>query len=1449
MRGFSCGLDIGSTTIKVAIRDEDRVIFSSYRRHNARINETLAGILTEAKQRIGNEKLLPLITGSAGMGVAERLGIPFMQEIVVQADYIRRRFPDVATLIEIGGEDSKVVFFDRDRSPELRMNGSCAGGTGAFIDQMAALMKTSASGFHDLALRGANIYPIASRCGVFGKTDVQALMSRNIPREDIALSVFQAIAAQVVAGLARGRDLKSPLLFAGGPLTFFPMLRKSFCNVLQIPEQEARLPEGSEILPAIGCAFYPADRGEGGTVDAIVAKLSASETGHRHNGGGVLEPLFANEEELIRWKEDHERDRVERIDPEEAVGLPLFLGVDSGSTTTKIVLTDPDGRYVAGKYIGTDGDPLQALQKGIDELLIDFESYGWMPRILRSCATGYGEDLMRASYNIDDGIVETAAHYLAAKRFDENVSFILDIGGQDMKAIHIRDGAVSDILINEACSSGCGSFLETFSRSMECDLESFARNACFSDAPFDLGTRCTVFMNSKVKEALRDGAGPESISAGLAYSVVRNALFKVLQLRDPDSLGKSVIAQGGTFHNPAVLRALEKTLNRRVIRPDISGMMGAYGAALAAMANYEQDGISVGLETDSGDGLLDEAVRLSGFQPFTGSRMRVNHTTKQLVCHGCENSCGVTQLRFENGARCHTGNRCERVYSNFRSNGGRGVNLWKEKLKLLNDKKYEKINQNGVVFGIPLVLNFYDDLPFWRSFLTACGFRVVVSDPNGYKNLETGLSTVVSDNICFPAKIVHSHIFDLAEKGIDRIFYPIVVRTGAEFKDAKEAFHCPVVTGYADVIKSSVDPEKRFGIPIDTPAFSSADPSLFRKQLQNYFGRFGVESRTIAAAFDHATEAQAEWKRLFKERGREVVERAEREGRMVIVLAGRPYHADPMIHKGIPEMLAGFGVDVLTEDSLPINEEESLSDLNVLTQWTFTNRLYAAARWTRGQKNAELLQITSFGCGPDAISSDEIREILRSAGKNATAVKMDEISNLGAVKIRLRSMIEAIRLKHVHESAKSRSTPAGDQAVNPAKRNSGSIKHFIVPHFSPLYSPLMPSIFKSFGYTLDVLPPQDRESLEFGLRNMNQEMCYPAILIAGDIVRAFQTGGYHPEETAVILSMTGGQCRASSYVPLVRKALSGAGFPNVRVMTFSTADLNSLQGLELNIRELVKQIATGVIFLDALSDLYFATVSRELEKGRSLGLHEIYMRSFALALETGAPFDRFIAILEKAVEAFNQVPVTDAEIPVIGIAGEIFVKYNYFAGGNLIEWLIGEGVEVRLPSLQNFFLQEFINETFNRKQNLKKGGILDPIKIGLLRYYVEGRLKRLEKTMSAFRYARRQPDLDRLARDAERITSLANQSGEGWLLVSEMIAMIEDGVEEIAILQPFGCISNHITGKGIERRMMELYPGFTPLFLDVDAGSSEVNLVNRLRLLINSSKEKAERRNRATAQV
>ncbi|MDQ7032959.1 MAG: acyl-CoA dehydratase activase [Desulfonauticus sp.] len=1401
------GIDLGSTTAKLAVFDEDlNLIFQRYIRHRARVREVLLNELWANKGLFEGKELSVTFTGSAAMGLCEETSFPFVQEVVAATYYIKNNFPEVKTFVDIGGEDSKIVFFDKDFRPDMRMNGACAGGTGAFIDQMASLLNVSPEELDKLAGLAKNIYPIASRCGVFAKTDIQALMSRKVPKEDIAGSIFHSVVYQVISALSRGRSIEKKVIFGGGPLSFFSNLRKCFARIIELDEKKDLILDPSPyLIPAKGSILVPGEKVVL-SFDEFINKLKSSAATSKEKRVSSLPVLFKDKQEFDGWYKRHATFTVPRISKKNFnKDTKIFIGVDSGSTTTKIVAIDEEGKILADYYTSNNGDPISTVSQGFKKVKQQLEALNLPLTVNCTCATGYGEALIKSAFSMHLGIVETMAHFRAASYFEPKVSFILDIGGQDMKAIKIENGVITDIELNEACSSGCGSFIETFAKSLGYSAEEFAKIGILSKSPYDLGIRCTVFMNSRVKQALKEGAAVEDISAGLAYSVIKNALYKVLKLKDSSILGDKIVVQGGTFKNNLVLRALEKILQREVIRPDIVELMGAYGAALYAKYMYMKN-----------PDMFSPLSLLDLISP-------VKFNNKVIHCKGCENRCEVMQLRFKNNKVFYTGNRCERIFNNEEGEvSEKGKNLIEEQRKLLFNRNTSPEQNPILTYGIPRVLNMYEEFPFWCTLLVNLGFKVKLSSPSTFSMYEKGLINVMSDSVCLPAKLVHGHIIELIEKGVDKIFYPIVVYEFSEFEDAINNYNCPVVTGYPDVIKNSIK-SMSSTISIDNPSISFKNLTLTKDQLYMFFKKYKISYKKLENAFDLALLEQKKYREELRKIGKKVIEDAKKKNKRVIVVMGRPYHIDPLINHGIDTLLSNLGVDVITERHIPIDEKENLKDVNVLTQWEYSNLIYAATKKICDMDKVDVVHITSFGCGPDAVVSDELKEILNEHNKIYTLIKMDEIANLGAVKIRLRSMLEAIK-ENRHSTHKKR--PKAIRVFHKKDKK----RTLIVPYFSPFYSPLIPYGFKPFGYRVEVLPPQSEKSLEWGLKSVNNDMCYPAILVAGDVVWAFKSGRYKPEDTAVILTQTGGQCRASNYVALVKKALYSMGYTDVPVLAIANEEINPQPGFEIDRKEFFKRIGMGVIFGDFLARMYLAMVARERIKGSSKYLHSLYLRKIGKGIEKG-DFDYLLEVLKKAVDEFNRLPIERTNVPKVGVVGEIFVKYNFFSNQNLVEWLVSKGVEVELPPIQNFFAQRFINEAYDQR-TLFKRSLKDLILHWILEIYAKYYLYQVERVFQKFRFASKEPSLRKLASFTEDIVSLANQAGEGWLLTAEMISMLKKGVNNIICLQPFGCISNHITGKGVEMGLKERFPELNLLAIDLDAGTSEVNVLNRLHIML-----------------
>ena len=1400
------GIDLGSTTAKVvAVNELNEIVYSKYMRHHARVKEALLVCLEELKTALGNRMVSVRITGSIGMGVAEKYAIPFVQEVVAATRAIRQTYPGVQSLIDIGGEDAKVVFFKDGETKDLRMNGNCAGGTGAFIDQMAVILGVEVEELDRLATRSTKIYPIASRCGVFCKTDIQNLVAKNVSREDIAASIFHAVAVQTVVTLAHGCDIKAPVLFCGGPLTFMPTLRKAFKDYLSLKDEDIILPGNGTQLPALGTALYEliADREKELWLSELLVLLQ-SEPGRTDKGKLTgLPPVFKDEMEYRIWQMRMAERAISKAPLRKGV-QQLFIGIDSGSTTTKIVVTDQQARLLYSYYANNNGNPIDAVEQGLRKLKEDCETCGAELHILGGCSTGYGEDLVKAAFGFRWGIVETIAHYLAARHLNPEVSFIFDIGGQDMKAVFVSDGVINRIEINEACSSGCGSFIETFAKNLGYTPAEFAGLACRAKHPCDLGTRCTVFMNSKVKQVLREGATVEDIAAGLAYSVVKNCLYKVLKLKDVSALGKHVFVQGGTMRNDAVVRAIELLTGAEVTRCDLPELMGAYGCALYAARHVETGGAVT----------LDELTGKASF------------TTRELHCKGCQNQCRVTAYTFANGRRYYSGNRCERVFTNG-ENGSQGLNAYKQKEKLLFDRP-TSMPEGALTIGIPRCLNMFEDYPFWHALFTGCGLRVCLSDASDYKAYERDARMVMSDNICFPAKLVHSHIRNLQEKKVDRIFMPFVVFE--KQRDGYNSYNCPIVTGYSEVVKGVQED----AIPIDSPAITFKDKSLLREQCKEYLTGLGIPLSVISQSYEEALQAQSAFEAEAKCLNERVLAKARETGALAILLAGRPYHTDSLIQHGVGDMLAGMGIYVLTDDIVR-GQKMAGDDAHFVEQWAYPTRILDAARWCAAQdRQVQFVEMTSFGCGPDAFLVDEVRSLLMRHGKSLTLLKLDDINNVGSMKLRARSLLESLKLlpeckeEHLQQEETFVTTPVFDKAARGRK--------ILIPFFTPFLSPLLPAIMKVAGYEVENLPLSDTRSAEWGLKYANNEVCYPATLIVGDIIKAFKSGHYEPSKTAVAITQTGGQCRASNYLPLIKKALVDAGYGEVPVISVTFGDMmgNYQPGFKMNWLKLMPVAVRSILFTDCMAKFYYASVVREKEKGQARRLTTHYLeeaRKLILERHTSELFD----LLAEAAGAFKEIS-READYPKVGVVGEIFLKFNPFAQQHVTDWLTGQGIEVVPPLMTGFFLQSFVNQEAWSKSHIERSHIPSFFSRGAYRL-IWKEVEHVNRICARYPYFTPFEDIYEQAHRASQVITLNAQFGEGWLLPGEIVSYAMQGVQHVVSLQPFGCIANHIVAKGMEKRITRLFPDMNLLSLDFDSGVSEVNVTNRLLLFTNNLKK------------
>ena len=1567
------GLDIGSTTVKLVVLPESspgapvpEPLYSEYRRHHADVRGEVIRLLAEAARRVPRARVVGAVTGSAGLSLAQVMALPFVQEVIAETRTVQAKNPETDVIIELGGEDAKITYLHP--TPEQRMNGTCAGGTGAFIDQMAQLLHTDAPGLNELASRYKTLYPIASRCGVFAKSDLQPLINQGAAGEDLAASVLQAVVTQTIAGLACGRPIRGHVMFLGGPLHFLPELRAAFERSLAEQVDAFTCPPDAQLYVAVGAALMSG--GEPTTLAELAERLRTGDTSAMRTSR--MRPLFTDDDELEAFRARHVRATVPRTgwpappeDPDAVVDC--FLGIDAGSTTIKAVVLDPEDRIVWEHYAGNEGDPVTAAVEILRRVHVEMPEH---VRIVRSCVTGYGESLVKAALRIDEGVVETMAHYRAAAHLNPGVTSVIDIGGQDMKYLRIRGGAIDSISVNEACSAGCGSFLQTFAQSMGRSVQDFAASALDAAHPVDLGSRCTVFMNSSVKQAQKEAATPGEISAGLSYSVVRNALYKVIKLRDASQLGERISVQGGTFLNDAVLRAFELLTGREVVRPDIAGLMGCFGAALTAHQNY--DGVPGALMT------LAELSRFS-------------LTTETAVCKLCQNHCKLTITTFNDGQRHVSGNRCERgATQERRAKKSDMPNLYDYKYR--RTFAYRRLRQGQDTrgeIGIPRVLGMYENYPLWFTILTQLGFRVIISGRSNHELFESGMDSIPSENVCYPAKLSHGHVQFLVNKGIKTIWFPCVFYERRLVAGADDHFNCPIVATYPEVIRTNVEAVRDGGdgegggVRLLSPFLNLADPAKLAERLVEVLADWDVTlpeaRRAVAAGFAE----DAAFKADVRAEGRRTLEWMREHGRRGIVLAGRPYRIDPEINRGVPGVINTLGMAVLSEDSilpepapgetadddaalgravaggalsravsalrrglgrqkedpqapadwsdvraedLPSPETSVAAagvapDLRVRDQWAYHSRLYQAAELVTRDPDLELVQLTSFGCGVDAVTADQVQEILESADRVYTALKIDEVSNLGAATIRLRSLAAAAQARRRRrEAAQAAGTTDGAEAVEaagtagavetaevdttsvaaaaPAKtagtagtaaassettKTAGAAKTaktagaeaapeprtapqppapstralpaattplfteemrathtILMPQMSPVHFRPLEPLMRRLGYKVELLESASRADLEVGLRYVNNDACFPAIMVIGQLIGAFEDGSHDPDRCVVAISQTGGMCRATNYAAMLRKGLREAGYPQVPVLAISLQGLEDNPGFRFTPTLGLKMIQ-GIVIGDTLNTCLLRVRPYETRPGAANRLAQRWSAIIGEYFEhkgrsaTWGGRIGYRRLLREMVREFDALPRRDIpRKPRVGVVGEILVKFQPDANNHVVDQIEAEGCEAVVPGLLGFFLNgpataQWEADTYGiGKDTLAK----KKAAVWFLEQMQAPARAALAACGGTFDV---ESSIAVMMQKASKILSLGNQAGEGWLLAAEMVELIEHGAPNIVCCQPFGCLPNHVVGKGMFREIRRLYPQANIVGIDYDPGASEVNQLNRLKLMISTA--------------
>ena len=1775
------GLDIGSTTVKAVVLGTgdrlDQALFSDYRRHHANVRQCVAELVTDIKlslSRVGlaGNPISLVITGSGGLELASQLQAEFAQEVIAETEAINATYPEGDVIIELGGEDAKITYLKP--TPEQRMNGSCAGGTGAFIDQMATLLNTDASGLNDMASKYKTIYPIASRCGVFAKSDLQPLINDGAAKEDLAASIFNAVATQTISGLACGRPIRGNVIFLGGPLFFMSELREAFKRILQDRVSRYIIPENAHLYVAYGAAimagrheqddqdsgtqvktdyspesdvndpFGPAwgldqaevdrarsekassldkmalqDAMQDGRTTTLMDgenKVPATETAkdaiqnqemnfdltsldgvlsalkgleNMPSTARTIRPLFLNEDERKEFNDRHGAEIIPTGDLSGAKG-PHFLGIDAGSTTIKAVLINDDKTIVWSTYGVHKDSPLIAAANIVKEVRKSLPEGAY---IARACATGYGEGLVKAGLHVDEGVVETMAHYRAAEEISPGVTSVIDIGGQDMKYIAVNDGVIDSICVNEACSAGCGSFLQTFAQSMGISIQEFTKQALASEAPTDLGSRCTVFMNSSVKQAQKEGASPEDIAAGLCYSVVRNALYKVIKLRDANALGPVVVVQGGTFLNDAVLRAFELLTGRKVTRPNIAGLMGAYGAALTARMHCPQNEEVEDLTATSShmahpslnvvDGAksvgstpttpnMASAPTKSTLSPAAVNKLgtggsanvaskndqgfkttlpdlkvedghvvssilagddldNLSMTTTHDVCKLCQNHCKLTITEFEDGGRYVTGNRCERGGDKNRKRSDR-PNLYDFKYK--RAFAYRRLTPDKAIrgdIGVPRVLNMYEDYPFWFTLLTSLGFRVMISGRSNHELFESGMESIASENICYPAKLVHGHIHSLVDKGIKTIFYPCVTYEQELVPDTDNHYNCPIVANYPVVIEANMAELKENGVRFMRPYFNLSNKEKMVERIVKVFDWAKVSEQEARTAVQEAYREDARFKEDVRQEGLRALAYMQEYGVKGVVLSGRPYHVDPEVNHGIPETICSLGMAVLSEDSiceLDVHDLPKLSDyiipaageralasnnptaakfrktvpgfgdnhqkmpLRVTDQWAYHSRLYSAARFVSEYPDLQLVQLVSFGCGVDAITTDQVQEILADKGDVYTQLKIDEVSNLGAAKIRLRSLKAAMDERHQRDlnqedSEDQKEVPAKEQApakfavkdnvmvenvdtptdlvqsevqakassdfrdsqdlashieavdadasdkpksdgfrstnaqkINLSQRKAdiAALARFVAlhdksdqgliglhpmgirpiretmasrqkeqevdnqgkdvqasgaaakptlskyatehrftkemghkftvvaPQMSPVHFSLLEAVFSSADYHFELLKHATAEDINTGVKYVNNDACFPAIIVVGQLVNAFLSGRFDPHKCAVIVTQTGGMCRATNYYGLLRKAMADAGYGYVPIITLSVQGFRANPGLQVTpalLHRAVKAFYLG----DAMIECLLRVRPYEQEPGSANRLYKLWDTICKETIEHhgysktakkvyGHGYLPYGTLMKRMIRAFDQLPLRNIpRKPRVGVVGEILVKYHPDANNHVVDLIESQGCEAVLPGVCDFMVNGISNAEWNEEM-LGTGG-----QVGVKKIVLKAADVYRAPMIAGFKASHGKFDIPAhisdLREKAASVTSLGVQAGEGWLLTGEIIELIQSGAPNIVCAQPFACLPNHVTGRGMFGKIRRTYPEANIVSIDYDPGASEANQLNRIKLIIAAAKK------------
>ncbi len=1455
MGTYLVGVDVGSTTVKAAAvsADTHTVVCATYQRHHAHQLETAVRVIGELEKELGDAKVSLAVTGSGGKELADALGVPYVQEVVANSIAVAAHYPAARVAVELGGQDAKMIFFEPGteegtlKVADMRMNGSCAGGTGAFLDEIANLLKIPVEELDAYAAKGSTLYSISGRCGVFAKTDIQPLINQGAAKEDIALSTFHAVAKQTLGGLAQGLDVIPPVIFEGGPLTFNPTLVRVFKERLALADADVIVPSQPEIIVARGAALslqkmFADEAGETTLAEARAAVKAQAESVHERPSQG--KPFFATAEELADFRERH-APRPAPVGPaayQRGERVRAYLGIDSGSTTTKFALLDESGHLIDSFYANNEGEPLDVAKAALCEMEGRWREAGVHLDILGCATTGYGELLFAKAFRADCHVVETVAHALAAARYVDDATFILDIGGQDMKAIWIDDGIVTDILVNEACSSGCGSFLENFAHNLGFETRDIAEAAFRSQSPAELGSRCTVFMTSSVVTEQKNGKSPDDIMAGLCRSIIENVFTKVIRVSNLDNLGQRIVVQGGTFANDAVLAAFEAYVGRPVTRAPYPGLMGAIGAGLFAIRNAER-------ATTTGEGRLR-----STFIGLKGVRELTYTTTANAICPFCTNNCPRSIVTFSDGSTFVTGNRCERgeVVGDPRDAAVREKvkavqaqkqsvpNLFNVRERLLmGDYQAPELSEpRGITIGLPRVLAFWDTMPFWTTFWRSLGFNVRLSHPSTRTMFENGLHAVASDTICFPAKLVHGHVRDLEKMRVDRIFMPSITTVPSENTEKTSESMCAVVKGYAIVMRNSDNPELRSDVKLDSPLwhwYSDADRS---RQLGAWMKEtFGIGQGLVDAAIVAADEAQESFRKELLAAGKQVIEEVRREGSYAVVLASRPYHNDPLVNHDLPGMFTSLGIPVLPPDAVPGTGDVDLSKSRLDIVNNYHARMLSCAIISAQDPNLEYAQVVSFGCGHDAYLSDEIVRLTHEiTDKSPLVLKVDESDVPGPLRIRIRSFVETINIKRSERSAAPVRTLRDPYPVKFTKADRRE-KVILVPNTSHAFSRLMAAVFSKQGVRAVSIPIGRDEAIRLGKQYVHNDICFPAQITIGECLAELRSGKYDDCDVAVGTGKYIGDCRLTHYGALLRKALDEAGYAHVPIITNDDVDYHDLHpGFKMSVLSAAR-VAMGLPMIDALEELLRKIRPYELVPGSADAAFEQGIDAVMDGMEAHGARGAERGF-KRAIELLRAVEYDRTELrPRVLIVGEYLLNFHPGANHDIEEYLEDNGFEVIEAKMTDVIRKTY----FYKGSQISEYDVKKPFAestwytvANALFEHAHDVCDRIASAHPLYEPACRMPDL---VVESDPIIHHTFDAGEGVLIPGEIIHHANNGCEAFVILQPFGCLPNHIVGRGIVKRLRELYPAAQILSLDYDPDVSFANVENRLQMLIMNVRE------------